>query len=69
MPNPKLLQTLAILTIIALNSYAIAEGVIYQSYLGILLAIASLAALGYCIHLIKKLKQLDAEEEEQQLFH
>ena len=69
MPNTKLLQTLVILTVIALNSYAIAEGVVYKSYLGILLALASLAALGYCIHLIKKLKELDAEEEEQQLLH
>ncbi len=64
MPNPKLLQTLVIITVISLNSYAIAEGFIYQSYLGILLALGSLAALGYCMHLIKKLNELDAEEDE-----
>lgn len=68
MSNTKMLQTLAIVTIIGLNVYAITEGLVYQSYLGILLAAGSLVALGYCMHLIKKLKQLD-EEEEQELLH
>jgi len=57
------LQTSIILLIIGLNSVSIGNAIRLQSAWGILLAIASLSALVYCIHLFRKLKQLDAEEE------
>lgn len=58
-----ILQTSIILIIIGLNSYSIGNGIRLQSFWGIFLALASLAALGYCIHLFKKLRELEAEDE------
>jgi hypothetical protein len=58
-----LLRTALVSIVILLNGYSIAEGIQYQSYLGILLAMGSLVALAYGLHLIKKLKELDSEEE------
>jgi hypothetical protein len=58
-----ILQTSIILLIIGLNSVSIGNAIRLQSIWGILLALGSLAALGYCIHLFKKLKQLDTEDE------
>lgn len=57
------LQTSIIILIIGMNSYSIGNGIRLQSTWGILLALGSLAALAYCIYLFKKLRQLDAEEE------
>jgi uncharacterized protein (DUF58 family) len=58
-----ILQNTVILLIISLNAYAIANGLRLSSWLGILLSLASLVALAYCIHIVKKIKQLDSEEE------
>jgi len=58
-----LLQTSIILLILGLNTYAMADGFILGSFWGILMSLGSLAALGYCIHLFNKLKELDSEED------
>jgi hypothetical protein len=58
-----LLQTCIILLIIGLNSYTMANGLRLGSLWGILLSLGSVAALIYCIHLFKKLKELDSEED------
>jgi hypothetical protein len=58
-----ILQTSIIVLLIGLNSYSIGKGIRLQSTWGIVLAIASLAVLGYCVHLFKKLRELDADEE------
>ena len=63
-----LLRTAIILIVIALNSYAIAQNIIYESLPGVFLAVGSMGALAYCIHLMKKLKEVEASEDEQ-LFH
>jgi hypothetical protein len=58
-----ILQTSIILIILGLNSYTMANGLRLGSFWGILLSLASLAALGYCIHLFRKLRELDSEED------
>ncbi len=58
-----ILQTSIIVLIIGLNSYAMGNGLVLGSFWGIMLSLASFAALGYCIHLFKKLKELDSEED------
>jgi len=58
-----LLQAVIIVLIIALNSYAIADGLRVSSASGILLSLGSLVFLGYCVHLVQKLKKLDAEDD------
>jgi hypothetical protein len=57
-----ILQAVIIITIISLNGYAIADGIRVGSFWGIVLALVSLTALGYCIHFVNKLKRLDEEE-------
>jgi|GEM_PF-6945320 len=52
----------AILT--ALNSYSIAQGLRYQTFLGVFLAVASLITLGFCIRLFKAMNNADAGVEE-----
>jgi hypothetical protein len=59
-----LLQTSIIIIIIGLNSYAIGNGIRLGSFWGILFSLGSLAALGYCIHLFRKLREIEAEEEQ-----
>jgi hypothetical protein len=58
-----ILQASIIIIMIGLNSYSIGRGIRLQSTWGIVLAIVSLAVLGYCIHLFKKLKEFDTDEE------
>lgn len=58
-----LIRTVAIVALIFFNTYAIAEGIRYNSYWGVALAVGSLVALMGCIHLFKRLKQLETEEE------
>ena len=58
-----ILQTSIIILIIGLNAFSIGKGIKLESGWGIILAMASLGALSYCIYLFKKLRQLDAEEE------
>jgi hypothetical protein len=58
-----ILQTSIIVLIIGLNSYAMGNGLVLGSFWGIMLSLASFAALGYCIHLFRKLKELDSEED------
>lgn len=58
-----ILQTAIIVLVIGLNSFSIGYGIRLQSAWGIILGLASLAALAYCIHLFKKLRELDTEEE------
>lgn len=57
-----ILQGVIVVTIVSLNGYAIADGVRIGSFWGILLAIVSLTALGYCLHFVQKLQKLDEEE-------
>jgi len=59
----QLLQNSIILIIIALNSYAISTGIRLGSAWGIIFSLASLAALTYCIHLFRKLKEVENSEE------
>jgi hypothetical protein len=58
-----ILQTSIILIIIGLNSYTMANGLRLGSFWEIILSLGSLAALGYCIHLFRKLRELDSEED------
>jgi hypothetical protein len=58
-----ILQSSIIIIMIGLNSYSIGRGIRLQSTWGIVLAIVSLAVLGYCIHLFKKLKEFDTDKE------
>jgi hypothetical protein len=58
-----ILQSVIIILIISLNSYAMANGIRLGSSWGIVMSLASLAALVYCIHLFKKLKEIDSEED------
>jgi hypothetical protein len=58
-----ILQTSIILIILGLNSYTMANGLRLGSFWGIILSLGSLAALGYCIHLFRKLRELDSEED------
>lgn len=60
--RPWQLLIVAILT--TLNAYAIAEGLKYDSFLGVILALASLTALGFCIRLFKTMNKVNAESEE-----
>jgi uncharacterized membrane protein YdjX (TVP38/TMEM64 family) len=57
------LQTSIIVLILGLNCYTMANGLRLGSLWGILLSVGSLVALGYCIHLFRKLKEIDSEEE------
>ncbi len=57
-----------ILIVLSLNSYAIVKGIIHESFMGILLSMASMGALFYIVRLMKKLKEMEATEDEQ-LFH
>jgi uncharacterized membrane protein YdjX (TVP38/TMEM64 family) len=57
------LQTSIIVLILGLNCYTMANGLRLGSLWGILLSVGSLIALGYCIHLFRKLKEIDSEEE------
>ena len=56
-------QRAMVIIIALLNVYAIIEGVIYQSFWGILLACCSVTALLFCLQIFSKLQELkDAEE-------
>jgi uncharacterized membrane protein YdjX (TVP38/TMEM64 family) len=57
------LQTSIIVLILGLNCYTMANGLRLGSLWGILLSVGSLVALGYCIHLFRKLQEIDSEEE------
>jgi hypothetical protein len=59
-----ILQTSIILLVIGFNSYIIGNAIRLESGWAILGSIASLCALGYCIHLFRKLNELDTEEQE-----
>lgn len=58
-----LLQTSIVLLIIGMNSYALANSLRLGSFWGIMFSLASFGALAYCIHLFRKLKEADSEEE------
>lgn len=60
--RPWQLFIVAILT--TLNAYAIAEGLKYNSFLGVMLALASLTTLGFCIRLFKTMNKANAEPED-----
>ena len=57
MKSTALFRTAIIIAIVFLNSLAFAKGIRYKSVWGIVFAIASLVALGYCIKLIKKIER------------
>ena len=58
-----ILQNGIIILIIALNAYTIGNAIRLESGWAMLLSLGSLMALGYCIHLFRKLKEIDSEEE------
>ena len=58
-----LLQTAIILLVIAMNAWLIGNSVRTESGWGLIMSIGSLTALGYCIHLFRKLRQADSEED------
>ena len=60
-------RTAIIIAIVFLNSLALAEGIRYKSVWGIVFTLASLVALGYCIKLIKKLREVEMVDEEQSI--
>lgn len=62
--NPSL-RTIIILGLIFLITYALAEGIRYGSAWGVVMAMISMAALGFSIYLYKKLSELNEEEEQQ----
>lgn len=56
-------QRFLVILISVLNVYAIIEGAVYKSGLGIALACISLCTLAVCLHIFRKLQELkDAEE-------
>lgn len=57
-----ILQTSIIILVIGLNSYIIGNAIRLESGWAILGSMASLGALVYCIHLFRKLNQLETEE-------
>lgn len=59
----QLLQAAIILLILAMNCYAIGYAIRIESGWAILAAMASLMALAYCIHLFRRLRQLDVEDD------
>lgn len=60
------LRTVIIVSILFLITYALANGIQYRNYLGIVLALGSMFALGVCIYLARKLEQTGGEEEQAQ---
>ena len=58
-----ILQTAIIILILAMNSISIGYGIRLESGWGIILGMASLGALAYCIHLFRRLNELESEEE------
>jgi len=62
--NPSL-RTIIILGLIFLITYALADGIRYGSAWGVIMAVASLAALGISLYLYKRLSELNEEEEQQ----
>jgi|GEM_PF-6202398 len=67
MPISSFHRTAIILIVLSLNCYAIIQAIIYKNLMGVLLAIGSVIALGLCIHLMRKLKEMEAAEDEQLL--
>ncbi|WP_153796661.1 hypothetical protein [Foetidibacter luteolus] len=57
-------QLLVVAVMTALNCYAIAEGLKYSSLTGVLFALASLTALGFCIKIFRTMNRMAAEAED-----
>jgi len=60
----RLWQLLIVAVITTLNAYAIAQGLKYNSFLGVMLALASLTTLGFCIRLFKTMNKVNTESED-----
>lgn len=54
--RPWQIAIVAVLT--ALNCFSIAQGLAYQSFIGIFLAVASLTVLGYCIKMFRTMNRV-----------
>ncbi len=59
-----ILQTSIIILVIGINSYIIGNAIRLENGWAMIGSIASFVALGYCIHLFRKLKELDTEEQD-----
>lgn len=58
------LRILILVVIVFFTAYALADGIRYGSTAGIIMAVASMLALGISIYLWRKLQGLPQEEEE-----
>jgi len=65
----KWLQHLVVICMIALNSFAFARAIKYESFSGILLALAAFTTIFYVIALFRRIRKLEesGEAEEQLL--
>ena len=63
MKSNTLLRNLIVIIVLFFITFAIAQGIVYGNPLGVTLAVSSLLALGYCVHLFRQLVQ-SAEEKE-----
>lgn len=67
--SSKLLQHAIVIGVIGLNSYALARAIKYESYTGILLALAGFTVLFYVVSIFRKIRKLEeGTEQEEQLF-
>ncbi|HEX6915875.1 MAG TPA: hypothetical protein VF145_11575 [Chitinophagaceae bacterium] len=57
------LQTTIILLVIGMNAWVIGGGIRNESGWTIIFSIGSLVALGYCIHLFRRLREVDSADE------
>ncbi|MEX6687036.1 hypothetical protein QTN47_06000 [Danxiaibacter flavus] len=60
--RPWQVAIVAVLT--ALNCYSIAQGFAYKSFIGILLAVASLTVLGFCIKMFRSMNRMAENAED-----
>jgi hypothetical protein len=60
-----LLRNAVILGTLFLITYALANGIKNENFLGTTLALGSMVALGFCIHFARKLAQASEEEEQE----
>lgn len=58
-----ILQTCIILLVIVINAWIIGNAIRNENGWTILFSIGSLVALGYCIHLFRRLAEIDSPDE------
>ncbi|MBA4197724.1 MAG: hypothetical protein C0459_09240 [Chitinophaga sp.] len=62
MSKHSIIRILLIVIVVALNFICISDGIKYGSFAGIIMALGSLTALVFCLHLLKKLREIPEEE-------